>query len=123
MCHLLGSPAVIDAAPRALGPGAVLHGDRFEVDGASFPRRTFAAEAGLEPLGPRRRSRPEWTSQLDALRTPEELAAAVPREREVFTYVSSAMARVLRRIATVDGVSGEHRGFILLFGPTGCGKT
>ncbi|HEY3108314.1 MAG TPA: AAA family ATPase, partial [Chloroflexota bacterium] len=114
---------MIDAAPRALGPGAVLHGDRFEVDGASFPRRTFAAEAGLEPLGPRRRERPDWISQLDALRTPDELAAAVPREREVFTYVSAAMARVLRRIATVDGVSGEHRGFVLLFGPTGCGKT
>src|SRR5689334_22967891 len=123
MCHLLGSAAVIDAAPRALGPGAVLHGDRFEVDGASFPRRSFASDAGLEPLGPRRRQRPDWVSQLDALRTPDELAAAVPSAREVFGYVSPAMARVLRRIATVDGVSGEHRGFVLLFGPTGCGKT
>jgi MoxR-like ATPase len=123
MCHLLGSPAVINAAPRALGPGAVLHGDRFEVDHVSFARRAFAADAGLEPLGPRRRQRADWTSQLDSLRTPEELAAAVPSEREVFSYVSAAMARVLRRIATVDGVSGEHRGFVLLFGPTGCGKT
>ena len=47
----------------------------------------------------------------------------MPTEHEVFGYVSAAMARVLRRIATVDGGSGEHRGFVLLFGPTGCGKT
>src|SRR5207244_10303244 len=61
--------------------------------------------------------------QLDGLRTLDELAAMVPAEREVFTYISPAMARILRRVAMVDGGSGEHRGFVLLFGPTGCGKT
>jgi MoxR-like ATPase len=123
MCHLLGSEAVIDAQARALGPGASLSTDHFEVDGARFPRRRYAQSAGLEPIGGQRRQREHWASQLDALRTPDELAADVPGEREVFTYISPAMARVLRRIALVDGGSGEHRGFVLLFGPTGCGKT
>lgn len=117
-------PPVIDASARALGPGAVLHADMYEVDGASFRRRRFAADAGLEPIGARRRRpRSDWTSQLDLLASPADLASAVPAEREVFTYISPAMARILRRIATVDGISGEHRGFVLLFGPTGCGKT
>lgn len=89
----------------------------------SFPRRTYASDAGLEAIGRERRGRSGWRSQLDGLPSPADLASSVPTEREVFTYVSPAMARVLRRIATVDGVSGEHRGFVLLFGPTGCGKT
>ena len=110
-------------AGRSLGPGASLHDDRFEADGASFPRRRFATELGLEPLE-RRRARPgTWDSQLDRLQNPAELSAAVPAEREVFGYVSPSMGRVLRRIATADTSSGEHRGFVLLFGPTGCGKT
>lgn len=110
-------------AARSLGPGASLGDDHFTVDGATFPRRRFATDLGLEPIE-RRRARPEgWDSQLDRLSTPADLAGAVPSEREVFGYVSPAMARVLRRVATADVSSGEHRGFVLLFGPTGCGKT
>ncbi|HEV8635223.1 MAG TPA: AAA family ATPase [Chloroflexota bacterium] len=107
---------------RSLGPGAELFDDHFRIDGLDVPRRVLHHDGGLEPLE-RRRSRPDWDSQLDRLRLRQDLPEAVPRESEVFTYISSSMAKILRRIATVDTRAGEHRGFVLLFGPTGCGKT
>ncbi len=120
---MLRSPIVTQVVARSLGPGAALYDDHFEVDGVSFPRRRLRAEPGLEPLARRRQRPPDWASQLDRLVEPADLTAAIPSEREVFGYVSPAMGRVLRRIATADTSSGEHRGFVLLFGPTGCGKT
>jgi MoxR-like ATPase len=110
------------ASGRSLGPGAELHEDAFRVDGVEFPRRRFRDHGGLEPLT-RRRARAEWDSQLDLLPGRADLRDAVPHEGEVFTYISASMARIVRRIATVDTRAGEHRGFVLLFGPTGCGKT
>jgi MoxR-like ATPase len=113
---------VTQTTARSLGPGAELYDDRFRVDGVEFPRRRLEHDGGLEPLE-RRRERPERDSQLGRLHLRQALPEAVPREREVFTFVSPAMARILRRVATVDTRAGEHRGFVLLFGPTGCGKT
>jgi MoxR-like ATPase len=113
---------VTQTLARSLGPGAELHDEGFRVDGVEFPRRRFRDGGGLEPLI-RRRGRPEWDSQLDLLPGRADLRDAVPGEGEVFTYISASMARILRRIATVDTRAGEHRGFVLLFGPTGCGKT
>src|SRR5262249_15461173 len=75
----------------------------------------------LEPI--RRRTDPgAWDSQLAALQSPFELQREVPEASEVFSYLSPSMARILRRIAEVDTASA-HRGFVLLVGPTGCGKT
>lgn len=88
----------------------------------TFPRRPASTGIGLESIAGRP-GRPGWSSQLDRLPAADTLAEAVPSEREVFTYISPSMARILRRIASVAAGSGEHRGFVLLFGPTGCGKT
>ena len=110
------------AVARSLGPAAEVRDDTFRVDGVEFPRRRFRPDGGLELLQ-RRRSREGWDSQLDLLAGRADLREAVPHEGEVFTYISPSMARVLRRIATVDTRAGEHRGVVLLFGPTGCGKT
>jgi MoxR-like ATPase len=95
--------------------------DAFLVDGRSFPRRRFPARAPIEPLR-HRADPPQWESQLSNLPDPAALQAAVPSPAEVFTYLSPSMTRVLRRIAEVD-TSPDLRNFILLIGPTGCGKT
>ncbi len=108
------------SAPLArLGPGVVVYPEVVVIDGARFPRRQYRREPPLDPLPVRRPLDPTWESQLDHLSPPAALEAAIPDEGEIFTYISPTMARILRRIATVDSAHG----FVLLGGPTGCGKT
>jgi MoxR-like ATPase len=108
------------SAPLArLGPGVVVYPEVVVIDGARFPRRQYRREPPLDPLPARRPLDPTWESQLDHLSPPAALEAAIPDEGEIFTYISPTMARILRRIATVDSAHG----FVLLVGPTGCGKT
>ena len=114
---------MIDTHTRPLGPGAILREDSFEVDGQSFSRRTFAASGPLEPIDRARRKRSDWHSQLDNLDATIDLSDAVPKSHEVFSFITPAMGRILRRIATADAADQGRSGFVLLFGPTGCGKT
>ena len=108
------------SAPLArLGPGVVVYPEVVVIDGVRFPRRQYRREPPLDPLPARRPLDPTWESQLDHLSPPAALEAAIPDEGEIFTYISPTMARILRRIATVDSAHG----FVLLVGPTGCGKT
>ncbi len=111
-----------DTGRRQLGPGASVGSLDFVVDGVLFPRRQSSTEHGLMRLA-RRRVRADWDSQVRRLEDPAQVDHAIPSEREVFTYISPTMARILRRIAAASTAAGEHRGFVLLFGPTGCGKT
>ena len=46
----------------------------------------------------------------------------VPTQDEVFTHITASMAGILRRIAQVEA-NPHLRTFVLLTGPTGCGKT
>ncbi len=95
--------------------------DAFVVDGRRFPRRTYAHRSELQAI--RRRSDPlTWSSQLADLGAPADLRKEVPDPAETFTYISPSMARILRHIAEVDTAT-SHRNFVLLIGPTGCGKT
>jgi MoxR-like ATPase len=103
------------------GPHVRVEGDSFVVDGQRFPRRRYEASTTLEPV--RRRPDPHlWDSQLLRVPSPADLQREVPDAGQAFSHLSSTMARVLRRIAEVD-LGRAHRGFVLLIGPTGCGKT
>lgn len=115
--------ALSEAPPvRDLGSGVVLYPDSFVVGGQRYRRRTYPSNGRLQPID-RARPRPtDWESQLDSLPSPADLAAEVPGVSEVFGYLSATMAQVLARIARVDASPDGH-GFVLLVGPTGCGKT
>jgi MoxR-like ATPase len=98
-----------------------LEDDAFVLEGQRFARRHYPARSALEPV--RRRADPDrWDSQLAVAYDPSGLRREVPDPSEVFTYISPTMARVLRRIAEVD-TAPSHRHYVLLIGPTGCGKT
>ncbi|HVC33953.1 MAG TPA: AAA family ATPase [Chloroflexota bacterium] len=116
-----GVPVATTAAPRQFGPLVAVEDDNFLVDGQHYPRRRYSTHAALMPV---RRSPdpPSWDGQLLHLPDPAELQRGVPDAAEVFSYLTPSMVRVLRRIADVD-TAVSHRGFILLVGPTGCGKT
>lgn len=108
-----------------LGPDVSYDEDAFRINGTSYPRRKYRVDAALEPVRRKRdngRRRGVIDSQLDRLPRPADLAADVPAEHETFTYVSTTMAHTLSRMAEVDAIVGQ-RGFVLLIGPTGCGKT
>ena len=108
-----------------LGPDLSFDEESFHINGTSYPRRKYRVDAGLEPVRRARedvRGRATIDSQLDRLPPPADLATEVPAEHETFTYISATMADTLSRIAEVDATAGQ-RGFVLLIGPTGCGKT
>ncbi len=109
------------AHPRHLGPHVSLEDGSFAIDGRRYPRRRYAPRDVLRPIE-RPVDPPSWEGQLARVPHPEELESGVPDESEVFSYLTPSMARVLRRIADVD-TAVSHHGFILLVGPTGCGKT
>lgn len=117
-----GEPGKVEAPLRELGADVALYPSYFVVGGEAYPRRRFPEGPALQPVEATRRRPIAWDSQLARLPAPSELAAEVPGEGEIFGYVSPTMARVLGRIAAVDGAVGR-RGFVLLVGPTGCGKT
>jgi len=119
---LEAEPAPAEVPLRTFGPDVALYADRFVVAGRAYPRRQFPPGEALQPIAASRRRRLDWDSQLAHLPAPAGLAAEVPSEGEIFAYLSPTMARVLDRIAAVDGALG-FRGFVLLVGPTGCGKT
>ena len=104
-----------------LGPFVAIEGDHFFVDGRRFARRQYRNH-GLLHVPPRPTDPVGWDSQLLALPSPLELEREVPDEAETFSYLSESMAKTLRRIAEID-TAENHRGFVLLLGPTGCGKT
>ena len=108
-----------------LGPSVSYDDDGFHINENSYLRRQYRVDAALEPIQSERgngRRRGPIDSQLDRLPPPADLAAEVPTEPETFTYVSPTMAHTLNRMAEVDATVGQ-RGFVLLIGPTGCGKT
>lgn len=112
---------VIGDIPRQLGPLVSLEDDSFTVDGQRYPRRRFPDHFALQPV--RRGPDPAaWDGQLLRVAAPSDLERDVPDASEVFSHLTPTMARILRRIADVDNAV-SHRGFILLVGPTGCGKT
>ncbi|MDP6509087.1 MAG: AAA family ATPase, partial [Chloroflexota bacterium] len=91
------------------GPEVRMGDDWFEIRGRRFPRR------GPEPVTPERSFLPEQPGAGDA-------AAAAPARDEVFLHLTPHMVDVLERIADID--DNERLGtFVLLSGPTGCGKT
>jgi MoxR-like ATPase len=103
------------------GPLIGVEGDSFTIEGHRFPRRRYPVLSSLQPV--RHRTDPtDWDSQLQATPSATALGEDVPDAVEAFSYISATMARVLRRIAEVD-TAVAHRGFVLLIGPTGCGKT
>lgn len=108
-------------ALREFGPHVSLEDDSFTVNGQRYPRRRYVDHPPLRALE-RPPDPPDWDSQLAHLPTSAELRQGVPDASEIFSYLTPSMARVLRRIADVDSRVGHH-GFILLVGPTGCGKT
>jgi MoxR-like ATPase len=111
----------LEGVTRAFGPLVTLTPDSFAIDGRWYPRRRYPDRSALQPL--RRPPDPaHWDSQLTRLPSISDLAGEVPDESEIFTHITPSMARVLRRIADLDSAAGQH-GFILLVGPTGCGKT
>ncbi len=115
----------VTSSRRQLGPDVWFDDDNFHVKDLSYPRRKYQTGVTLEPIHRKRDNhrRPDrFDSQLDHLPSPASLAADVPPEREIFTYISPTMAHTLRRMAEVDAITGR-RGFVLLIGPTGCGKT
>jgi MoxR-like ATPase len=91
------------------GPEVRMGDDWFEIRGRRFARR------GPEPVTPERSFLPEQPGAGDA-------AAAAPARDEVFLHLTPHMVDVLERIADID--DNERLGtFVLLSGPTGCGKT
>jgi MoxR-like ATPase len=103
------------------GPSVSVEDSSFIADGRRFPRRQFSTRTDLQPI--RRRSDPaSWVSQLADRANPGDLRRDVPDVTETFTYISPTMARILARIAEIDTAT-DNRNFVLLIGPTGCGKT
>ncbi|MGH2461880.1 MAG: AAA family ATPase [Chloroflexota bacterium] len=107
--------------PRQFGPLVSVEDGSFTVDGRRYPRRRYQDRADLKPVA-RPADPPSWDSQLPRVPSPRELQRDVPDQSEVFSYLTPSMVRVLGRIADVDTAVAYH-GFILLVGPTGCGKT
>jgi MoxR-like ATPase len=105
----------------SFGPHVSVEDNYFVVDGRRFPRRQYSTRTDLQTI--RRRSDPTtWVSQLTDRVNPADLRRDVPDVAETFTYISPTMARVLGRIAEIDTAT-DNRNFVLLIGPTGCGKT
>ncbi len=109
-------PSPPDASQTArtiqFGPEVRLGADWFEVRGRRFARRIIApVDSAPDPL-PR---------QL-GLAGDRDAAAAVPTRDEIFLHLTPHMVDVLERIADLD--ENPRLGtFVLLSGPTGCGKT
>ena len=118
------SPSSHANAPLDFGSRVLVYPDHFAIGGQAHPRRTFPTGPALEPLPTPRRPRrdDDWPSQLAGIPAPGDLQADVPREQEIFTFLTPTMAGLVARMATIDGARSQ-RGFILLLGPTGCGKT
>ncbi len=115
------STVAVHAVPRQFGPFVSLEDDSFFVEGQRYQRRQYRNRAELRPVG-RKPDPATWDGQLLRVPDPSELQRNVPDPSEIFSYLTPSMARVLRRIADVD-TAVAHHGFILLVGPTGCGKT
>ncbi|HLZ07033.1 MAG TPA: AAA family ATPase [Chloroflexota bacterium] len=103
------------------GPLVNILDDGFVVAGRRYPRRQYYPRTALQAIT-RKKDPTSSGSQLLDVAAPSDLQRDVPGAEETFSYLSPTMARCLGRIAEVDN-SSVHRGFILLIGPTGCGKT
>src|ERR1700687_3378036 len=103
------------------GPLVNILDNAFVVAGRRYPRREYPPRLALQRIT-RKNDPTTRGSQLVDVAAPNDLQRDVPTSQESFSYLSLTMARYLGRIAEVDS-SSVHRGFILLIGPTGCGKT
>ena len=105
-----GEPAAPVNAVVDFGPEIRMGNDWFEIRGKRFARR------GPEPVAPERSFLPEQP------RAAGDAPASPPARDDVFLHLTAHMVDVLERIADID--DNERLGtFVLLSGPTGCGKT
>ncbi|MCY4108925.1 MAG: AAA family ATPase [Chloroflexi bacterium] len=97
-----------------LGPLVSVSGGEFEIRGRSFARRRLREPAQRDSRSSA--SAQAW-SNIDS-----DLAGSMARINEVFLHITTSMADVLERMADISA-NDRVPTFILLTGPTGCGKT
>ncbi len=89
---------------------------KVEILGTTYPRRPADARGG-------ERLPDEFRRELSPLIADEDGAERlVPERPEVFLHITRSMAGTLGRIAEIES-NPRLRTFVLLTGPTGCGKT
>lgn len=96
------------------GPEVQMKQDSYLVRGKTHPRRDLSRSAVQADIAI---ARPDQAHQ-----SIKDLSTYIPSRSEIFVELTSGMTTTLERI--VEIASNEHLGtFVLLTGPTGCGKT
>ncbi|MBM4438522.1 MAG: AAA family ATPase, partial [Actinobacteria bacterium] len=112
----IGEPAPASAVGEAFGPLVQCHADRFTINGTGYPRRNLETRA--RPAFPR-----DLRTALGGVFADDaDAKALVPERSEIFLHITPGMAAILGRIAELE----QHprlKTFVMLTGPTGCGKT
>ncbi len=104
-------PSATDDAE--FGPLVRLADDFFEIRGRRFPRRRLPEASANGNVSDAARG---WRLSHD------EIRGSLPEKGEIFLHITPSMADVLERIADIAD-NDRVANFLLLTGPTGCGKT